>query len=455
MAIYTIDQLLQKTGGTAKDIRPADPSAQPEPEAEKPGYLSRVATEYTERGQKLIGGFKAAERGEQSPVSAVLQGAGQIAAAAFTPVTQAIAPVIAPVVEKVSEQPAVQDLTSKYTSWKSQHPEAAANLEGAVNIAVLLSSVPVAGAAGKSASRAASAIAEAPVATIKKVGAAGSKAVRVAADPVSIMNRVARVTPTSAQKFTKLSGGESIGQYLTKRGVYGNVEDVTKQLYQRFTQTRTAADDGLANLKGSFQPKPVETALDALVAREARVSSPGALSRDFKRVRDLQNKFRREGLTMPEINEVKRLYERNVRLDYAKQNLTTEVAKATNLDSAMREWQMSKADEMGFKNLREINKETQLARELADALGKEYSGKLGNNAVSLTDWILIAGGDPAALASLGLKKVFSSKSVMSAIARKLGGEATVGVPTPSFGAAAKPGLREFMMDKRPVPYKRR
>lgn len=238
---------------------------------------------------------------------------------------------------------------------------------------------------------------------------------KAGSQPAKIMQRVARINKSKQAKFEKMAG-ESVGDYLTKRGIYGNIEEITQKLYQRFTKSKSVADDALAKLKGEFDPPPVKTMLDELYARELRVSSPGAPSPILGEVTKLIKKGR---WNMSEINQIKRLYERNVKVDYLKTTNPEGVAKATNLDSAVREWQFRQAETLGLKNLPKINQETRLAKQLMDDLGAEYSGQAGNNAVTLTDWIMLSGGDPTAIGGFLLKKGFSSKSVQSAIAKAL------------------------------------
>ncbi len=241
---------------------------------------------------------------------------------------------------------------------------------------------------------------------------------KVSDQPAKIMQRVARI-PKGRQSLFEKTAGESVGNYLVRRGIYGNIDEISTRLYDRFNKSKTVADNALAQLRGEFQSAPVKTALDDLLAREERVSSEGAPSPNLSRVRQLDLKFKRGGLNMSEINEVKRLYERNVKTDYLKQNLPESVAKSTNLDTAIRKWQLEQAKTLGLKNLDKINRETRLAKQLLDDIGKEYSGQAGNNAFSLTDAILVSGGDPAAISMLLTKKTFGSKAVQSAIAKAL------------------------------------
>jgi hypothetical protein len=255
--------------------------------------------------------------------------------------------------------------------------------------------------------------------------------------PANIMQRVARIPKLKQAKFEKLAG-ETVGEYLTKRGIFGDVDKVTEQLYTRFSKSMNTADEALDTLEGTFEPTSVKTALKELVARETRVSAEGAVSPNLTRATELLSKIEKKGLTMKEINEAKRLYERNVKVDYLKSASANPeaVVRATNIDSAIRQWQLKQAETLGLKNLGEINKETQLARQLMNDLGTEYSGQAGNNAVSLTDWIMLSGGDPTAIAGFLTKKTLSSKSVQSAIAKYLNkGNTTLGEVKADIGTS--------------------
>lgn len=260
---------------------------------------------------------------------------------------------------------------------------------------------------------------------IKTTGSKGiQEATSKALNPNDIMQRVARISKSKQANFQKTSG-ESVGEYLVNRGIFGNIDEITKQLYRRFTKSKNTADEAIAKLEGTYKPTPVGTVLNELLENEVKVSSPGATSKDFGRVRELFNKYSKEGLTMTEINEVKRLFERNVKLDFLKENNPKGVTRANNLDSAIRKWQFDQASKLGLKNLPEINKETRLARQLLDDLGKEYAGSAGNNAITLTDWVILAGGDPTAVGGFLAKKALSSKGVQSFFAKKLSGEPKV------------------------------
>ena len=229
----------------------------------------------------------------------------------------------------------------------------------------------------------------------------------------TIMNRVARLTPTDAKKFEKLAG-KSHGKYLEETGNFGRPDEIVTNEASKFVQSMKDVDDTLAQLPGTYKPKELIDVITPLEDRLVRVQSP-----DAGRVIQLRNKLNTTGLNMSEINEIKRLYERNVKLAYNKLNNPDAVELATNLDNRLREWQVKQADMLGFENIKELNKQTQLARFVADKLGEQLVGKSGLDGMNITDWIMLSGGDPTSVAGLITKKFFSSPGIQSRIARFL------------------------------------
>lgn len=252
-----------------------------------------------------------------------------------------------------------------------------------------------------------------------------------------IMNRVARLTPTDAKTFEKMTGMTQ-GEYLTKTGNFGDPYKIINNELDKFTSSKNAVDTALNALPGQYSSAPIKTMAAELYNRELRVSSEGAPSPDLANASTFVNKLNNDGgLTMSDINALKRTYERTVKLGYMKDLNTEGVEKATNLDSAVRSWQFQKADDLGLKNLPEMNKQTQASKFLIDKLGKQLVGQNGNNAISITDWITLAGKDPALFAA---KKIFGSKVVQARFAKLIAPDATAPI-TPQFG-----GAKGFMLN---------
>lgn len=270
--------------------------------------------------------------------------------------------------------------------------------------------------------------------------------------PENIMNRVARLTPSEANKFKELTG-MSHGEYLTQTGNFGKPEDIVKNEFAKFQASKLEADKGFAQIPGNFREAPIKNAIDDLLAREERIGISG---NESARIKELANKYETDGLTMDETNEVKRLYERNVRLNYAKDIRANPdvVERANRVDSDLRNWQFREAENRGFKNLSAINKQTQASKFIIDKLGKQLTGKAGNELIPLSDLIILSGGNiqniVGYLAKRGLgsktfqaklASILNSKEVQPFITAELGQSKILGLPAPKvyeMGGAKSP-----------------
>ena len=356
----------------------------------------------------------------------------------------------------VAQTEPVQKLMQNYEALKETNPALARDIDSALGFTTLATDIFGGGIAKQGANvgaKTAKTIGGDIIETVvKKVDdITPNISTPEALKPEQVMQRVARIPKGAQAKFEK-NIGESVGSYLVNRGIYGNDEEILTQLYNRFSKSKGEADKAFASLQGTFKPKQVGAMLKEVVEREKSISSPGAISKDLKEMYPLINKYKTDGLTMSEINKIKRTYERNNTIDYLKQNLPDKVAKAKNLDTSVRDWQYKQAEKLGFQNLGEVNKETRAAKELLDSLGKEVQGAAGNNALSLTDAVLVAGGDPTSIGMLLARKTFGSKGLQSKFAKTFAQKPTVGEPKAIIGKA-KPGLEEFnaSLEKRVPP----
>lgn len=259
---------------------------------------------------------------------------------------------------------------------------------------------------------------------LAKIGKAGTEGIsaskKLGLAPEDLMQRVARVSKGKQAKFEE-TAGESIGSFLVKRNIFGTPDQIAEQLYSRMKTSMGKVDTGLGKIKGEFKEASLADALDELIEREVSVSTSRTPSKDLFRVTQLQRKLNKQGLTLSEANEVKRLFEKNVKLDYLKDNVSGKIEQANQIDSRIREFVANTAEKNGFKDVAELNKETRLSRQLLDDVGAEYAGQQGNNLMSLSDAFFLAeaASNPSALLAFGLKKTLSSKGAMSAVAKLL------------------------------------
>ncbi len=404
---------------------------------QEPNYIERVGQDFKKAGERITTGIQSSADAISGGVSKMGQGdikggigdifkgearaglrtVGSIAGAAFAPILEApgIKQGVEAVVGKVAEVPLVQQLASKGMELSQKYPNASKDIEDFINIATL--------GLGQAATK--------PIQNIvtdsaKSIGTGASniaktvtsKAKGLLPESETIMNRVARLKPTDAKNFEKLAG-KTHGQYLTETGNFGSPDKIITKEAEKFTQSLNDVDNEIAKLPGLYKNGGVDDMLSGLIEKAKNTSGDNVQSPYLQQVIELNNKNLGDGLSMEDINTVKRLYERNVKLGYNKLVNGDKVEQATNIDNAVRKWQIEQAERLGFENLAELNKQTQLTKFIVDKLGDQVVGQTGLNGVGLTDWIMLSGGDPTAVSGFLVKKFFSDKGIQSRIAKML------------------------------------
>jgi len=414
----------------------------------QPSLAQDIASDFSSRVDKASDSIVS----DQNSVSKVLQTVGQGAGFVGDIAMRAIerVPGVKPAMQKIGEviasNEAAQDVASSYATWKAAHPEAAANLESIGNIASILPAGKVAGAATKATQRVLDASAD-TLSDATKVATKSASGLMPDVSPSAIMQRIGRIPPTKQAEFQKMTGS-SVGDYLVQRGAVGTSDEVVSALYKDFTQSVKSVDNALAEAGDTpFKSVAVGSALNDVVTKLQSLSRPGAKHPELETAVSLQKKMQGGGLSLSEINEAKRLYERNVKLDYIKENLAPKVAEANNLDNAIRTFLFDKAEELGVQGLREQNKITQASRFLMDEIGKYSEGRAANNAVSLTDWLVLGevAAEPSALALYLGKKALSSETLLSKFAKWRAGASKT--TNPIKNADPKKGIGDFLEEQ--------
>src|SRR3990167_6847178 len=115
-------------------------------EPERPGFLSRVGGIVKERAGNIKDIFQRTSKMEITPPEMLLQGAGELIGGAGEVLGEAVVGTGKVLLPKEAEkkfaknfqqqfaQSNIPELLGKYETWKSQHPRAAENLEGTVEI---------------------------------------------------------------------------------------------------------------------------------------------------------------------------------------------------------------------------------------------------------------------------------------------------------------------------------
>ena len=262
---------------------------------------------------------------------------------------------------------------------------------------------------------------QAPLQTAGEMTKGIIKALPSAEHTLQNMNRL---TKWEQSKFKSMVW-ESQGEWMNNRGIVAGGESAVDQLAEYFVNSKKKVDEALQTIGGEYKNPYLD-----MMAKEASEFAENTLSKEAWRIKELAQKAETQGLTMSEINEVKRFYEKNNKFTYGKDITAGEKSvRATNIDNNVREWQMDIAEENGFWNLRELNKETQASKFLLDKLVKNNDGSFGNNFFTLTDYITAVWlWDITALPWIFTKKMMSSdwfRTNYAKIINKINGHQTI------------------------------
>ena len=241
---------------------------------------------------------------------------------------------------------------------------------------------------------------------------AGAKAVKAATKKNAInlaekiLQNANRMTKGEQSKFYQRYN-QSVWQWLNDRWLR-NWEDIVNY----FTNSKNKVDEAMASIKWEFTDDSLTEVLDDVVDFAIGTKSPQA-----DRMIALAEKNSKWWLTMSEINEVKRYFEAHNKFNYLSKWTAEQAERATNMDTALRDWQRKVAEENWFTNLAELNRETAAAKEILNWSTKREAGVKGNNPISITDWIAVMwwGLSPESVATLALKKGWDSPAVKSKI----------------------------------------
>lgn len=221
-----------------------------------------------------------------------------------------------------------------------------------------------------------------------------------------LLQNMNRMTKGEQAKFMQRFG-QNMGKRMNDRGL-----KTADDLIEYFTRSKNKVDNALSAINWRFTSKELDNVLDDSLDFAMATKNPQA-----DRLRELWNKNADWGLTMSEINEVKRFFESHNKFNYLTKWTAEQSELATNMDSALREWQYKVAEKNWFSNLAELNKETAAAKEILNGVKKWEAWVVGNNPISLSDLVVAAWGgiSPESLASMFVKKWLETPAAKSKI----------------------------------------
>lgn len=232
-----------------------------------------------------------------------------------------------------------------------------------------------------------------------------------------LSNKINRFKKSDIEKFTKMTW-ETPGEWAINRWMTKTWDDAVEEAVKFYQQSMKEADRWFESIVWKFKDDWDDFMWTMLADLAERYEKTAAKKEKLANIKDLFQKYEKEGLTMPEINKVKREYAKNFKYTWL-DNASPQALKSANLQNGVREWQLKLANNNGFKNIADINKNTQGWKAYADMLGSQVTWKQGNNAISLTDWLTLSGWNPANIWMFLWKQIWKIWKVQSWVMKML------------------------------------
>jgi len=245
----------------------------------------------------------------------------------------------------------------------------------------------------------------------------------------SLLDTTFKFKPSQKNKFRQptLGNGKSPSQYLIEKGIIkesSTADDVLKWLTELAKNSKKAVDDWLSGIKETFKHKETNQIIDVLLNETSDVPW---LETIVNRLSELKAKWNRwEWLSLSEINEVKRSSDEILNLFSVTGWLKEWAIKKWlwNLRDSTKKFIEKEADKQWFKNVKDLNKDTQLSNELLKIIDSNLEAWRSNRLIWLTDflvaWTWIAWWDLWIwLWAVALKKLAESERFKIALAKRL------------------------------------
>lgn len=183
---------------------------------------------------------------------------------------------------------------------------------------------------------------------------------------------------------------DKIGERLAKWGVSGTLEEMSQQLGEIGNKSRQALDQRLASVSDVFKPKgkALEKTLDQLYElRKPEIFTAQQFKDLRKRIVQLQVKLENTGLSLSEMNEVKRMVDNVANEKIFKQTGDLKASNiGQNLGSLRKELRgliEQQAAKKGITDVRELNSQTQFANTVKEAIDKKVLAGAPRKSLSL------------------------------------------------------------------------
>lgn len=238
------------------------------------------------------------------------------------------------------------------------------------------------------------------------------------------MQKAINLNPTDIRRIQLPNyAGESPAAWLLKRDFKGSQESIVEQLNSYRIGTKAQKDAGLASID---IPIPASEAAAAQKTLQVLKNTFEGTIGNEPLVKSLDELLTKQSYTLSELDDIKALADNELNI-FKNTGVLKESATAKGLNNVRDELKTlieNKATDNGFSEVKSLNKETQVAYEIENAMKKRLDVESKLPTLGLRDAILATGGFAASgpFAALGLvisKKVLESPEFRTFLANKL------------------------------------
>lgn len=202
------------------------------------------------------------------------------------------------------------------------------------------------------------------------------------------MKEALQLNPSQKINITRSTFTPLVGERLAKWGVSGTLEEMSSQLAEIAEKSQKVLDSSLAGIGQVYKSKNTSKILDQLYElRKPEVFTAQQFQDMRKRIVQLQVKHENNGLTLSELNEIKRLADK---IAQDKVYKATGDLKASNiaqnlgtLRKNLRQMIEAEAGKHGVTNVFELNNQNAFARSVKEAIDKKVLAGAPRKSLSL------------------------------------------------------------------------
>jgi len=241
---------------------------------------------------------------------------------------------------------------------------------------------------------------------------------------VGQMQKAINLNPTDIRRIRQPNiAGKDPAEWLLERDFTGSQEQLITKLDDYRAGTKDQVDTGLTQLTETIPVAEAQAAQKTL--QVLKETFDGTIGNE-QLVKGLDDMLAKGEYTLTELNDIKRMAQAELSV-FKSTGVLKESAKAKGLNKVVSELKTlieDKATNQGFDAVKELNKETQVAKEISDSIKKRTDVQSKLPELGLRDGILAiggfaAGGLPTAAGIIISKKVLESAQFRTFLANKL------------------------------------